>query len=47
MLHIPGNVNPTGNIIPGANVTYDLGTNTQYDGDDLYLSGTSIKLGAW
>jgi len=42
---IPGNVNPTGNIIPGANVTYDLGTNTSR-WRDLYLSGTSIKLGA-
>lgn len=41
---IPGNTSVTGNIIPSANVTYDLGTNTQRF-NDLYLSGTSIKLG--
>ena len=43
-LAIPGNTSVTGNIIPTANVTYDLGTNTQRF-NDLYLSGTSIKLG--
>ncbi len=43
-LAIPGNVSVTGNIVPTANVTYDLGTNTQRF-NDLYLSGTSIKLG--
>ena len=44
-LDVPGNINPTGSMIPNANVTYDLGTNTNR-WRDLYLSGTSIKLGA-
>lgn len=44
-LDVPGNINPTGSMIPNGNVTYDLGTNTNR-WRDLYLSGTSIKLGA-
>ena len=43
-LSLPGNVSITGDIIPSANVTYDLGTTTQRF-RDLYLSGTSIFLG--
>jgi hypothetical protein len=43
-LSLPGNVSITGDIIPSANVTYDLGTTTQRF-RDLYLSGTSIYLG--
>ena len=43
-LSLPGNVSITGDIIPSANVTYDLGTTTQRF-KDLYLSGTSIFLG--
>ncbi len=39
-----GNINLTGNIIPTANVTYDLGSSTNLF-RDLYLSGNSIKLG--
>ena len=43
-LSIPGNVNATGNLIPGANVTYDIGSSASR-WKDLYLSGTSIFLG--
>jgi len=43
-LDVPGNINPTGSIIPSANVTYDLGSATQR-WNDLYLAGTSIFLG--
>ena len=39
-----GNLNVTGHIIPGANVTYDLG-NTTMRWRDLYLSGTTIDIG--
>jgi len=39
-----GNINVTGNVLPTANVTYDLGSATNAF-RDLYLSGTSIKLG--
>lgn len=39
-----GNINVTGNILPTANVTYNLGSATNAF-KDLYLSGTSIKLG--
>ena len=45
-LSLPGNVSITGDIIPSANVTYDLGTTTQRF-RDLYLSGTSIFLGTF
>jgi len=38
------NLSVTGNIIPTANVTYDLGTPTNRF-KDLYLSGTTIDLG--
>ena len=34
----------TGNVVPSANVTYDLGTDTAR-WKDLYLSGNTIKLG--
>ncbi len=43
-LSIPGNVNASGNLIPGANVTYDIGSSASR-WKDLYLSGTSIFLG--
>jgi len=43
-LSINGQVNLTGNIIPTANVAYDLGNNTNRF-NDLYLSGTTINLG--
>ena len=36
--------NLTGNLIPSANITYDLGSAT-YRWKDLYLSGTTIDLG--
>jgi hypothetical protein len=39
------NINVTGHIIPTANVTYDLGNSTNLF-RDLYLSGTSIKIGS-
>ena len=39
------NVTITGNLIPTANVTYDLGTTTNRF-NDLYLSGSTIYLGA-
>ncbi len=39
-----GNLNVTGHIMPGANVTYDLG-NTTMRWRDLYLSGTTIDIG--
>ena len=41
---IPGNINPTGSIIPSANVTYDLGSSTSR-WNDLYLAGSSIFIG--
>jgi hypothetical protein len=41
-LSITGNV--LGNLLPSANITYDLGSATQR-WKDLYLSGSSIKLG--
>ena len=34
----------TGNVVPSANVTYDLGTDTAR-WKDLYLSGNTINLG--
>jgi hypothetical protein len=39
-----GDINVSGNIIPTANVTYNLGNSTNAF-KDLYLSGTSISLG--
>ena len=44
-LTIAGAGTVTGNIIPSANVTYNLG-NADHRFKDLYLSGTSIYLGA-
>jgi len=41
---ISGDVTVTGNIIPSASVTYNLGTPTNR-WKDLYLSGTTINLG--
>lgn len=41
-LSINGNI--TGNLLPSANVTYNLGANTQR-WNNLYLSGTTIYLG--
>jgi hypothetical protein len=38
------NVQITGNLIPAANVTYDLGSTTRF-WNDLYLAGNSIYLG--
>ena len=43
-LDVPGNINPTGSIIPSANVTYDLGSSTSR-WNDLYLAGSSIFIG--
>ena len=40
-----GDVNVKGNIIPSANVTYDLGSTTER-WNDLYLAGNSIVLGS-
>lgn len=42
---IAGNLTMTGNILPSANVTYDLGSST-YRFRDLWLSGNTIRLGA-
>jgi hypothetical protein len=39
-----GNVNVSGNLIPSANVTYSLGSETNW-WKDLYLSGGTIYLG--
>ena len=43
-LNVGANVTVTGNILPSANITYDLGSNTQR-WRDLYLSGSTINLG--
>ena len=40
----PSALNMTGNIVPTANVTYDLGSPTNF-WNELYLSGNSIYLG--
>jgi hypothetical protein len=42
-LDVSGNVTVTGNIIPGSDVIYDLGSSTKR-WKDLYLSGTKIDL---
>jgi len=39
-----GNINVTGNVLPVANVTYDLGSET-YQWRDLWLSGNTIHIG--
>jgi len=39
-----GQINITGNVVPSANITYDLGT-TSLRWNDLYLAGNSIVLG--
>jgi len=43
-LAVPGNILVQGSVIPTANVSYDLGTDTSRF-RDLFLDGTSIKLG--
>lgn len=43
--NITTNGNITGNLIPAANETYDLGSSTSR-WKDLYLSGSSLKLGS-
>jgi hypothetical protein len=43
-LDVPGNINATGDIMPAANVTYDLGATTAR-WKDIYLSGSSMFLG--
>jgi hypothetical protein len=43
-LTVGANVTVTGNILPSANITYDLGSDTQR-WRDLYLSGSTINLG--
>ena len=43
-LSVIGTTQVTGNIIPSANVTYDLGSSTK-NFRDLYLSGATIHLG--
>ena len=40
-----GTVSVSGNLIPSANTTYDLGS-ASYRFNDLYLDGSSIKLGS-
>lgn len=42
-LDVSGNVTVTGNIIPGTNITYNLGSAT-HRWKDLYLSGNTIDL---
>lgn len=39
-----GSINATGNLLPAANVTYDIGSSSK-SWRDLYLSGNSIYLG--
>jgi hypothetical protein len=41
---MPGNLNITGNIIPSANITYDLGTSANRF-KDLYLANSTIYIG--
>lgn len=43
-LSVPGSGLFTGNLLPSANITYDLGSSTQR-WKDLYLSGNTIYLG--
>jgi hypothetical protein len=43
-LSVTGTTQVTGNIIPSANITYDLGSSTKKF-KDLYLSGATIHLG--
>lgn len=44
-LYVPGNVITTGNLLPDANVTYSLGSNSQR-WNNLYLAGNTIYLGS-
>jgi hypothetical protein len=44
-LSLPGNVTLTGDLIPAANITYNLGTSANR-WKDLYLSGNSIIIGS-
>lgn len=43
-LNVGGNITVTGNVLPSANVTYDLGSPTQR-WRDLYLSGNTVYFG--
>ena len=51
-LNVPGNINPTGSIIPSADDTYDLGTanarwrNGYFGGNTLYLDTATISVDA-
>jgi len=51
-LNVPGNVNPSGSIIPGADDVYDLGNSTRrwrngyFGGNTLYLDSASISVDA-
>ena len=44
VLNVNGSLTISGNIVPNADVTYDLG-NASYQFRDLYLSGSTINLG--
>ena len=41
---VPGNINVSGNVIPAANTTYNLGSATN-KWNDLYLAGNTIYIG--
>jgi hypothetical protein len=43
-LDVSGNVKITGHVLPGSNITYDLGS-SDYRWNDIYLSGNTIDLG--
>jgi hypothetical protein len=49
-LNVPGNINVTGSVVPGADDVYDLGTanrrwrNGYFGGNTIYLDGASIKV---
>ena len=45
-LSVTGTTQVTGNIIPSADITYDLGSSTK-NFRDLYLSGATIHLGGY
>ena len=51
-LNVPGNINPTGSIIPSADDTYDLGAanarwrNGYFGGNTLYLDTATISVDA-
>lgn len=51
-LNVPGNINPTGSIIPSADDLYDLGSNAKrwrngyFGGNTIYVGGASISVDA-